>query len=701
MKFKLGFLNSKVARRFFFIFLLCAVIPMTILAVLSFHQVSNQLKVQSQERLHRSCKALGSAIYERLLIIEAELELMKENLDINDFSDPELNYDLNRLSEKFNGIYLLNKDQVYTLYGSDGESLKFISNVTGALKEEKPILFSHPVNGKTHIYMGIVVENKIYSESVLISDINPLYLWFLSYEDVLPPETEFCVLDDDDSFLYATQEKLTNFPKSSTFRRENPALGQFLWGNQDEDYLASYRDLFLLGRFSSPTWTIVLSEPKSHVYAPMVFFKRTFPFLILFSFWVVLLLSFIQIRKSLVPLEKIKDSAKKITDKDFSTRVLINSKDEFQDVADTFNAMAKQLGRLFESIKASSEIQRAILSSLKVDDIVERLLEGMAHIQSSDSSAVILFNFESEKEAKTFIYNNHSLKKGKMHGEKILPEEMRNLQENEDLYFVEYKAESIPEYLSPLVSEGTNYIHLYPILLKGNVKGMITLGYTAQPDLNKDEISQLKLFSELMGVALSNADLLKELDGFNLGTLKSLARAIDAKSSWTAGHSEKGTEIALKIGKILNLSEVELDILHRGGLLHDIGKLGISNDILDKRDSLSAEEFKIMRTHPELGARILEPIAAYTDIILIVIQHHENYDGSGYPHGLEKDNISFYSRIFSVADSFESLTSDRPYRRARDFHTAVEIIKNQAGKQFDPFVVDAFLKSLSREEFKR
>ena len=346
----------------------------------------------------------------------------------------------------------------------------------------------------------------------------------------------------------------------------------------------------------------------------------------------------------------------------------------------------------------------SLLSSVQWEALlfIERLLQGIAHIQSCDRLGVILFESNPEIQTKTFIYDgNNGFKKEIIKGAKIPPKEIKILQEKQDSYFFECNSESAPEYLSPLILMGARYFHNYPIFLKGIIKGVISLGHAAHPELNRDDISQLKQFSELMGVALSNAELLNELDGFNLGTLKSLARAIDTKSSWTAGHSERGTEIALRIGKNLNLSELELDILHRGGLLHDIGKLGIPNEILDKSGSLSTEETRIMRTHPELGARILEPIAAYTDIIYIVRQHHESYDGSGYPYGLDKDNISFYSRIFSVADSFESLTSDRPYRQAKDFRIAVEIIKSQAGKQFDPVVVDAFLESLSIDEFKR
>jgi putative nucleotidyltransferase with HDIG domain len=160
------------------------------------------------------------------------------------------------------------------------------------------------------------------------------------------------------------------------------------------------------------------------------------------------------------------------------------------------------------------------------------------------------------------------------------------------------------------------------------------------------------------------------------------------------------TTLSLKIGKVLGLSREEIDTLHRGGLLHDLGKIGVPPEILDKPGKLTEEEEKIMRQHAELGARILEPISAYAEVIPMVLQHHERFAGAGYPDGLLGGAISFGARIFAVADTFDAMTSDRPYRKAFPKERAIEVIKQEAGKQFDPIMVDAFLKVMEQEKLE-
>jgi putative nucleotidyltransferase with HDIG domain len=182
-----------------------------------------------------------------------------------------------------------------------------------------------------------------------------------------------------------------------------------------------------------------------------------------------------------------------------------------------------------------------------------------------------------------------------------------------------------------------------------------------------------------------------ELKALHLGTLETLARAIDAKSSWTGGHSQRVTMLGLRIAKALQLAPEEIEQLRCGGLLHDIGKLGVPGRILDKAGPLTDEEFAIMRQHPELGVRILEPLAAYAPMLPIVLQHHERFNGSGYPHGLAGEAISLGARIFAVADVFDAMSSDRPYRAALPRDQVIAYIAGQSDRMFDPRVVQAFL----------
>jgi len=203
-----------------------------------------------------------------------------------------------------------------------------------------------------------------------------------------------------------------------------------------------------------------------------------------------------------------------------------------------------------------------------------------------------------------------------------------------------------------------------------------------------------------VAVAISNARLIEELDELNWGTLYALARAIDAKSNWTAGHSERVTEVALKIGQNMGLDQKKLDDLHRGGLLHDIGKIGIPPEILDKAGKLTEEEYQLMREHVRIGARILEPIEAYGAVIPVVLHHHEYYDGSGYPDGLKGEGIDLGARIFTVADHYDALISDRPYRAGLPREKVIGFIKEDSGTKFDPNVVKAFLEVMAQEDME-
>jgi putative nucleotidyltransferase with HDIG domain len=192
-------------------------------------------------------------------------------------------------------------------------------------------------------------------------------------------------------------------------------------------------------------------------------------------------------------------------------------------------------------------------------------------------------------------------------------------------------------------------------------------------------------------------DVNKRLDQLSQGALTALARAIDAKSKWTAGHSERVTQLALKLGRVLGLRKEELDNLYRGGLLHDIGKIGTPASFINKNSRLTEEEYDIIRKHPRTGLHILEPIEVFADLLPIVEQHHERFDGSGYPEGLAGEAITFGARILAVADVFDALSSDRPYRHAMKPDKVFQMIKDGSGSHFDPRVVVALSKIIEEE----
>jgi putative nucleotidyltransferase with HDIG domain len=251
--------------------------------------------------------------------------------------------------------------------------------------------------------------------------------------------------------------------------------------------------------------------------------------------------------------------------------------------------------------------------------------------------------------------------------------------------------------LESLNVESGSIVVAFPMLLAGRLAAVLCIGRGAGTSFSDEELAEARQLTDQVAVALSNSNLIEEMKALTWGTLEALARAIDAKSSWTSGHSDRVTALSMKIAKVMGRNESELEVLHRGALLHDIGKLGISMKVLDKPGRLSADEYRQVMSHPSIGGRILEPISAFADILPIVTEHHEKWDGTGYPNKLAGEEIDLNARILSVADTWDAMTSDRPYRKGCDPEFALTEICNEAGTQFDPRVVEAFLIAMGED----
>lgn len=252
-----------------------------------------------------------------------------------------------------------------------------------------------------------------------------------------------------------------------------------------------------------------------------------------------------------------------------------------------------------------------------------------------------------------------------------------------------------PGYVAPSIAKNMKKVLVLPLIMNQVLEGTIALGFSSKSDLPEEDLTQARQIADQVMVALSNSFLVEKLEKLNLGTLEALARTVDAKSAWTAGHSERVMQLAVKIARIMGMKEDCVETLRRGAYLHDIGKIGIPMAILNKPGKLSDEEFNLIKQHPDIGVRILEPIEAYSDVLPTVAQHHEKYDGTGYPLGLKGEEISINGRIMAVADVYDALVSDRPYRQGWIEEKGVNIIKEDSGSHFDPKVVDAFLIAIS------
>ena len=184
-----------------------------------------------------------------------------------------------------------------------------------------------------------------------------------------------------------------------------------------------------------------------------------------------------------------------------------------------------------------------------------------------------------------------------------------------------------------------------------------------------------------------------------LNTIHALVSAIEASDSYTRGHSERVTRYSLAIAKRLGLSAERLKIMERAAILHDIGKIGINATLLHKVGKLSPEDIFDLQQHPTIGIKILEPIEFLNDVRTCIVQHHERFDGKGYPNGVSGEELLLEARILAIADTFDAMTSDRPYRKALSLDIAVKELVDNAGTQFDPAIVPHFIDLLNQGEF--
>ncbi len=195
---------------------------------------------------------------------------------------------------------------------------------------------------------------------------------------------------------------------------------------------------------------------------------------------------------------------------------------------------------------------------------------------------------------------------------------------------------------------------------------------------------------------LTSACLISQASVSVLDYIKSIAVALDARDAYTHGHSRRVAEFSIGIGKELGLSEGELEFLELSATIHDIGKIGISESVLNKPGKLTDEEFKIIKSHPDKGSKILEPMSRLRALMPGVRHHHERYDGRGYPDGLKGDEIHLVARIISVADTFDAMTSNRAYRKGLSKEVAFKEIENGAGTQFDPKLATPFISFMKK-----
>lgn len=355
-----------------------------------------------------------------------------------------------------------------------------------------------------------------------------------------------------------------------------------------------------------------------------------------------------------------------------------------------------------ERFLALRRIDMAINASLDLRVTLDILLDQVMLLLHVDAADVLLFNPRTQM---LEYSNGRGFKENHLHKIRLrLGDSFAGKAglEKQSLLIQDFQAEKDHLGKSPLIA-GEQFASYFavPLIAKGQVKGVLEVFQRNRIDPNKDWIDFLEALAGQAAIAVENATLFNELQRSNIelarayeNTLEGWSKALELRDQETEGHTQRVTDMTVRLAVIMNVPDEMLVHIRRGALLHDIGKMGIPDSILFKPGSLTDHEWDIMRQHPIHAFNLLTPITNLGPALEIPYSHHEKWDGSGYPQGLKGEQIPLAARIFAVVDVWDALRNDRPYRRAWPDERVIEYIRSESGKHFDPRVVENFLKLL-------
>lgn len=663
-------LRTRLARRILALFLVCAVLPVATFAIIAYRLTADRLQSDARDALRQDSKTAGMIIMNRLHVLTSELASQGARSSYEAITLEWADGRLDRETGALPRVPALTKVQTTRL--SSGEPVLVVDTARGT-----PWIFlalpgaDGPSGSSTR--WGMISPAKIVGDEPGTSP--------------APDGTELCVLDERGRPLYC--------PGSAAplaFAAQGPAPeGPLTWERGDSTFLMARWSLFLAGEYAAPSWTVALSVPQSSVLVPLGSFRRTFLLGVALATVLVFVFSHVQLRKRMTPLAELEAGVQRLSAGNFTTPVLVRSDDEFEMLATSFNGMATDLRDQFMTLKALSAVDVAALETRSAAAIASAAL-GCAPGLLEGSRAVVAFGRTGEPGTWTVLSAGIDGEQPREGRARPGAGEILHLEAATDVLHFEpdapghsyFGAEHLPQTARRVV---------FPLRENGRIRAALVVSREGPP-FSPAALARGKQLADQLAVGLSNVSLLDELDALSQGAMLAFARTIDAASPWTAGHSERVTQGALEIARRLGFDRPALDRLRRGGLLHDIGKIGVPASILDKPGRLTPEERKIIETHPVIGAEILKPITAFDDLQSLVLYHHELLDGTGYPDGLVGEAIPPLVRVLTVADIFDALVSDRPYRAGLEPRVALAILQEGAGIKYDARAVQCLAEAV-------
>jgi len=352
------------------------------------------------------------------------------------------------------------------------------------------------------------------------------------------------------------------------------------------------------------------------------------------------------------------------------------------------DSLSNQLSNTYEELSLIYQVSSGMKVTRRPNDFFRQCCLDVMSVLGVRGVGVVLRS-ESLKQIEPAIYGEVELPAGKI--ERLADDLMVELRARKSAILSNNLA---ADKRFGWMGEFARQMVAVPLMRDEQVLGcLFALDVENKPDgFDTVELKLLTSIANESSIYLENAMLFEDVRGLMMGLLRSLTSAVDAKDAYTCGHSERVALLSRYIAQQAGLSEAAVERIYMAGLLHDVGKIGVPEAVLQKAGRLDPAEFEQIKKHPEMGARILRDVKQIQDIIPGVLHHHERYDGKGYPLGLAGENISLMGRIICLADCFDAMTSSRTYRKALPLDVVLTEIRRCAGSQFDPVITDAFLK---------
>ena len=376
---------------------------------------------------------------------------------------------------------------------------------------------------------------------------------------------------------------------------------------------------------------------------------------------------------------------------------LVKAKKKLEELSNKLEGKVKlqtdELKKSKDRLSILYQISRSISSTLELNNVLKVILDFSVKTSGAGRGTIMLLD---KKKRIFFIKIPHD--KSEKNIDRITFAENENtigwVVKNKKFLYIEDLENDQHFSKVKRISRQIKQLLIIPIIIEDKVIGVINLENTS---LNPDTIDLLRSFSEGAAVAINNARLYQKIQDSYFEIVKALAQAIEAKDPYTHGHSERVMQYTVQIAQKLGLPKKEIDSLRYAAILHDIGKIGVRGIVLNNPNGLSSEEYDEIKKHPLVGEGIIKPIELLQSIRPLIRHHHEWYNGKGYPDGLSGENIPLGARILAVADAYDAMKSDRPYRKALTKETAIQELKRGSGTQFEPKIVEVFLEILETE----